>query len=112
MYSAICRLSEDSWLKWNLSLELKDILKFSKTLRDNRKAWKVEAHRNRNRTRNPVVQECRTCADLDNSQKCIQYLPVQESNLTDVLKNKLIVPEEHHAINPVVCKSVQGLMLL
>ncbi|KAG8220307.1 hypothetical protein J3R82DRAFT_3499 [Butyriboletus roseoflavus] len=48
MYVAICRLTEGNWSRWNLSKELQEILILSKTLRDGRKAWKKDAHRNQN----------------------------------------------------------------
>ncbi|KAG8215291.1 hypothetical protein J3R82DRAFT_8860 [Butyriboletus roseoflavus] len=100
MYSAICRLDENVWSTWNLSPTIKDILSLSKMLRNARKNWKVKAHRNRNRNRDPSNGECKTCMHLDDSHKCIQYLQVQESGLDYVLKNHMIIPEEGDAMNP------------
>lgn len=100
IYSGICRLTEQTWSKWNLSSELKDILSLSKMLREDRKRWKTQAHRNRNR--NGPGQECRNCEHLEDSQKCIRKVPVRESGLSSMLETKLIIPEATDAIRPLV----------
>jgi hypothetical protein len=103
MYSAICRLTEETWSKWNLSPEMQVILGLSKTLRDDRKRWKTEAHGNRNRGRSPDEQslrwECRNCAHLERSQRCVRDVLVRESGLSSVLEHKVIIPEETNVIS-------------
>lgn len=105
MYSAICRLEKATWSKWELSDEVADILSLSETLRKSRKLWKAKTHRQRNQNRDPEDQNCRSCTDLSDSEKCIQYLRVRDPGLKHTLENKLIIPEEDDAIGPRVSLS-------
>lgn len=104
MFRAICRLTEEAWTRWNLSPEMMAILGLSKTLRDGRKSWKTEAHGNRNRNRNRNLEgagrswECRNCAHLEPSQRCIRDILVCESGLSSILEDKVIIAEETDVI--------------
>lgn len=101
MYTAICRLEEDAWSKSTFSEELKDILRLSRSLREDRKLWKASSHRNRNRNQNPSDKKCEVCRDLQDSEKCVRYVSVHENDTKD-LENKLIIPESDYAISPAV----------
>lgn len=104
-YRLICRLREEEWSNWNISADMKEILTLSQKLRNDRKGWKTEGHWNRNRNR--VVAEegdgkCMACAHLEDSQKCVQYHRVRERIFTEVLQNKLVLPDGQVMISPLV----------
>lgn len=98
VYSSICRLSEETWSKWPISPETKDLLKFSAGLRADRKRWKTLAYQNRNRNRNQLAPGCLICGSLEASQRCIQNVIVYESDLNNTLENKLIIPTTNDVI--------------
>ncbi|KAH7904079.1 hypothetical protein BJ138DRAFT_1119749 [Hygrophoropsis aurantiaca] len=100
VYGEICRLEAVSWVDWGLSEQMQEILSLSKQLRDNRKAWKAWAHGDRNRNRDPSEHKCRLCTHLGDSDKCKQYIAVQDGNLKFALENKLIVADGDDMLKP------------
>ncbi|KAG6370116.1 hypothetical protein JVT61DRAFT_12412 [Boletus reticuloceps] len=104
MYRSICRLTEDNWSSWDLSPEMRVILKLSRRLREDRKAWKAEAHRSRNRNRNPEgnpeAPECQACAHMDVKDKCVQYHIVREITSNNAVQKKLVIPDEDDVLKP------------
>ncbi|KAG6374923.1 hypothetical protein JVT61DRAFT_3666 [Boletus reticuloceps] len=103
IYTAICRLDENAWLNWKISSLGKDILSLSKMLWDDHKKWMLQAHQNQDF----IDGQCHTCMHLNDSQKCIQYVHVQENGLQHSMKNHLVIPEEGDTISPMVCPTVQ-----
>ncbi|KAG9309251.1 hypothetical protein JVU11DRAFT_10733 [Chiua virens] len=90
MFQAICRLTPQSWTKWDLSPEMMEFLALSKTLQDSQKAWKTEAHRNKNLNSVPW-DGCQVCKNLDGTKQCVQYLLVHGSKIKDKVEKKLII---------------------
>ncbi|KAF8414636.1 hypothetical protein L210DRAFT_989912 [Boletus edulis BED1] len=104
LYRSICRLKEDDWSRWDLSPNMRDILKLSRKLREDRRDWKAEAHGNRNRNRNPeenpVAPECQKCVHMDHKERCIQVHKVHEVTSNNALQTKMVIPDEDDVLTP------------
>src|SRR5438128_344950 len=103
MFESICRLIPSDWSGWELCPELEQILALSRDLRSKRKNWKEEAYQKQKGTWNPSDSECRVCADLASSERCIQHILVKKIEHGVILEDNIIVPEDGDLLSPRVC---------